>query len=208
MNITRAMLIGFASLLLAALTFAQERSPQPPPPPPAPLIYSAPSDADLVEFTEQSGSFKATFPGQPREVVHDSGLIRERHYTVVRNGSMTRVIVLEFQDTIESRASEILSNLRKNVSGLTRNPPKELGENPGKITVETVSEINGKTFDVLGYESAMFFTHFAFHITGKRLYVISTDVTNWHILKQFHPKIVNEFNAEADRFLRSFAITK
>ncbi|QYO62211.1 hypothetical protein [Leptolyngbya sp. 7M] len=205
MTIPRAMLIGFAGLLLAALTVAQERSPQPPPPP---LIYSAPSDADLVEFSDPSGSFKATFPGRPTEVVHNSGSIQERHYTVVRSGSMTRVIVLEFQDTIESRSSEILGNLRKNVSSLTRNPPKELGENPGKITVETVSEINGQTFDLLGYESTMFFTHLAFHITGKKLYVISTDVTNWHILKQFHPKIVNNFNSEADRFLRSFAIAK
>lgn len=180
---------------------------QAPPPPPAPLIYSAPTKSEMSVFSEPNGIFKATFPGKPKERKLTPATHTETSYSVTRKGSLSNVSIVEYGTSIEDQSEAVIERFRSNIAKLTRNPPSGI-ENPGKIISDSNLNVNGMTWRVFQYETQFYLTHIALYIRKNQLFVVSSDVTNWHILKKHHPETVKEFNLEADRFLRSVIVSR
>ncbi|MGD9589779.1 MAG: hypothetical protein AB7Q37_16920 [Pyrinomonadaceae bacterium] len=179
---------------------------QAPPPPPAPLIYSPPTKAEMTVYSEPNGIFKATFPGKPQERKLTLATHTETSYSVSRKGSLSNVSIIQYGTSIESRSAAMIDIFRSNIAKLTRNPPSGI-ENAGKIISESDLNINGMIWRIFEYETQFYFTHVALYIRKNQLFIVSSDVTNWHILKEYHPETVKEFDLEAERFLRSVIVS-
>lgn len=166
-----------------------------PPPPPAPLIYKSPEKKDLQEYTASNKSFKAIFPGTPQVSENKEKISTSISYSVKRMGSLSLVLINEFDVNTEDKLSYVFESVK---SGLIKQNLKIENEKDIKI-----DGIVGKEFsasDALTFQKARIFA------TGKRIYIILSDVTNWQILNNFHKDKVEEFNNETDRFFNSFKI--
>ena len=167
----------------------------PPPPPPPPLIYKAPEKTILQEFVSSNKDFKAIFPGTPqiKEEKLENGSFTM--YRIYRQGSNSIVNVSESVTDIEKQKDKVYEMARANF----------LKEPRTKIESEkdvSNSGITGKEFSVTDnftYRKVRFF------ITGKKVYEIINDVTNWHVIGE---KTKKEYFDETDRFFDSFKILK
>lgn len=164
---------------------------QEPLPPPPPLIYSAPNSADIKEFVPEDKSFKVAFPGTPKISKQDVTGGSITTYSVYRQGSNSVVTIIDSGDGITLKNEEIIERLKGN---LLKAPDSKLVEEKDfKTTNQT-----GKEFAV---NYGMKFMKVKMLITKKKIYLISSDVTNWHIIGNPTKKAYED---ETTRFFDSF----
>lgn len=186
-----------------ASTLAQDSLPPPPPPP---LIYSAPQDADFKEFISKDAGFSISFPGTPdSKVVQGEGFVLT-YFKTRRKGSNSIVTLIEYKKNVAEKADKIIERYRETIL----NHPLTIGKSqyPSKITRDNEINSGGFIGREIEYVSDLEFTKIRLLFSGKRVYEIKTDVTNWHILNQFHKEIVADFEKESARFFNSFKIIK
>lgn len=165
--------------------------PPPPLPPPPPLIYSAPNNIDIKEFVAEDNGFKIAFAGTPKIHKQDvtSGSITT--YNVYRQGSNSIITVIDSVTEITLKSEEIIERLKNN---LLKEPDSKLIEEKDlKTTNQTVKEF------AINY--GMRFMKVRIIITKKKIYLISNDVTNWHIIGNPTKKAYED---ETIRFFNSF----
>lgn len=178
----------FALSILNLTALAQKPLP---PPPPKPLIYNAPDKTDLKEFIPEDKTFQITFPSAPtitKQEAENSSIIS---YRVYRQGSNSLVNIVEFKNNVEG--------IKETIYDLAKNSYLKLP----KSTIETEKDIQidgreAREFDVLqdfNYQKNIIL------IVGSRVYEISSDVTNWHIIGDATKK---QFFDETERFFSSF----
>jgi hypothetical protein len=169
---------------------------QKPLPPPAPLIYKAPLKTDLKDFTAADKSFSITFPGTPKTVTRDMDKAIVTTSSVYRQGSNSVVSVYEFQNNLEEIREKAFELYK---SSLRTSP---------KMTIEAEREIE---FDGMPAKEYDILEDFNFHkirvfISGKRIYELKNDVTNWHILTKYNKDKAADFENETKRFFDSFKL--
>ncbi len=168
--------------------------------PPPPLIYSAPDKSQIAEFRADRLGFKIDFPGKPAET---SKLSNEENVFIFKlyiNGSnkIVKVTELGFDKLQNINAAEIFEQKKLEYLRAENN------------TLEYEKDISfknfkGKEFAVKrGYE----FQKSRVYIAGNKIYEITIDVTNWHILQNHYKPKVAEFEAEAAGFFDSFEIIR
>ena len=208
MGYLRLMLRGFYFLFLCLgiggfVAFAQDGSPPPPPPP---LIYSAPQVSDIKEFVSKDAGFSASFPGIPdSKVLQGEGFVLT-YFKTRRKGSNSTVTLIEYKEHIESKAEKIIEKYRESIL----NNPLVIGKSqyPSRITSDRETNVDGIKVREIDYTSDLEFTKIRLLFIANRVYELKTDVTNWHLLNQYHKEIVADFEKETARFFNSFKIIK
>ncbi|HEX8249222.1 MAG TPA: hypothetical protein VF599_13680 [Pyrinomonadaceae bacterium] len=186
------LLLSFSSLAV----LAQDDMPPPP------LIYSAPSAAEIKEFVSKENNFSISFPGVPNTAAKKTEDSTENVFSVYRSGSNSTVSVWEFKNDVENRREEVLKRYRESIlyapflSSGDKLKPSITSENDIQI-----GKYKGKEF---AYKADLKFTRVRLLFAGKRIYKIKTDVTNWHILTEYYKEKVSDFGKETDRFFNSF----
>jgi hypothetical protein len=195
------LLAIFVSLVLC--TFSTAQTPAPPPPA---LIYSAPDRNLIREFVDEENNFRAAFPGTPKKETSTGENVTVVSYKVSRKGSASSVSIGTFPTDVSSRAEQLIAAYKNELG--KRTVKGLIPSKPSNIAFERelqFGSVKGKEF---GYESDLYFTQVAVFVLGNRMYEIKSDVTNWHILTDHYPEIVEAFYAEATRFRNSFSLLK
>lgn len=165
-----------------------------PPPPPPPLIWKAPAPSELKRYVNPSKGFSVDFVGDPKV---NEGVGVMSHYTVKRSGSQMYVRVIEFtrEDLQKVTVPEILAQV-KAAYGTTRDYQLvgPTTEKPDSIDFAATNKY--------------YFRRVNARVVDGRLYELYIDVVNWHILQDHYAEKVKDFNVEADRFFKSFVLTK
>ncbi len=176
----------------AVFVYSQKKLKQPPPP----LIYKAPDKTELKEFTAEDKSFKITFPGVPKTDKRDMDKAIVTIASVYRQGSNSVISIYEFKNDLEDMKETAFALYK---SSLEKSPKT-------KIEAERDLRFDGiqaKELDVL---EDLKFQKIRLVISGKRLYELKNDVTNWHIISKYNKEKVSEFEVETNRFFGSFKL--
>lgn len=180
-------------ILAFTFIFAVLAIAQGPPPPPKPLIYSPPESSELVEFTPEDETFSATFPSAPEFTDAKAEGVETKIYTSSRNGSRTVVGVTTFTSDISEREDAVFNAISDQLASdgrtIESKTPREMGG------------CSGNEFRLL-YKDIVYRIHFAC-IVRDRVYEVSADVTNWHIIGD---ETKAAWEKEAERFFASFRI--
>lgn len=181
-------------ILIAAVgaAFGQRKNP------PAPLIYKAPVKADFKDFIAEDKSFSITFPGVPTTVKRDMNKAVATIRSVYRQGSNSMVTVFEFEGDIENSRETTFKLLKSSL----QSQPKL------KIEAERDIEVDGMPVKEFDYTEDLKFIKIRVFVSGKRIFELRSDVTNWGWLNQFNKDRVAEFEVETKRFFESFKLEK
>lgn len=167
------------------------------PPPPAPLIYNAPNKSELKEFVSEDKTFQITFPGVPKVFKQENSGAKIISYLVCRKGSNSAVNVYEYEFELDD-SEKIFQIVKDNLLKISKT----------KIETEKdikVGDFTGKEFEV---SREYLFQKIRIVISGRRLYEVKSDVTNWHILSKYNQEKAADFRSEAEQFFVSFKILK
>lgn len=183
-----------ASLLILAFgtipVFSQKTSRQPP----APLIYQAPGKNELKEFTSAEMNFSAVFPGVPKVEKRDMGQAQVSIFSVARPGSATTVTVFEFKSDLEDSRERTFELFKTSLINSTKL----------KMEAERDLQFAGNAAKEFDFSEEIKFYKIRILVSGKRIYELKTDVTNWHILTKYNQARVADFENEKERFFESF----
>lgn len=182
-------IIAFGLFLVIGAGGAFSQSP----PPPAPLIYTAPQKDELKTFVADDESFELTFPGAAKTEIKAIENGELHSHFVYRKGSNAVLNLYEFAFDIENQRQTVFENIKANL----------LKNTDLKIEAERDIEfagIKGREFDA---RVGMQFIKFRVLVSGSRIYEMSKDVTNWHIIGENTKKA---FSDEAVRFFDSLKI--
>lgn len=165
-------------------------------PPPPPLIYKIPDKASLKPFISEDSVFEAVFPGDPTIKATDTDDFKLISYQTYKDGSRSMVVVYHYNVNIDGNKPNLYAVIRENALRY----PKATIES--EIEIKN-GEIEGREFNIL---SDYLYKRMRVFAKGKTLYVVSCDVTNWHILTSSYKEKVADFKAESERFMNSFKI--
>ena len=170
-------------------------SQSPPPPPPPPLIYSAPQNSEISEFNPENKIFAVDFPGKPAVKTESFPNGSITTYSVYRKGSNSIVGITEFNGNIEDKKEDIYEVIKKQI----------LKDPTATIEKETEIETSGKSGREFYINMRMIFRKLRVFVVEDKIFEISNDVTNWHIINE---KTKNDYLNETERFFDSFVIQK
>ncbi|HEY0657795.1 MAG TPA: hypothetical protein VGD05_04950 [Pyrinomonadaceae bacterium] len=150
----------------------------------------------MKDFVSEDKTFQITFPGIPKITKQEMENAAVTSHRIYRQGSNSIVNVYDYGFEIEGQKDKILETVKNN---LLKKP---------KSTIESEKdiEIGGLTGKELQVLQDYQFQIIRILITGKRIYELKNDVTNWHILSKFNNDKVEEFKVETRRFFDSFKI--
>lgn len=169
------------------------------PPPPAPLIYSAPEKSLLKDYVSPDKSFQLTFAGAPQVSEKQTETQTFTTYLTYRAGSNSFVTVVEYTSVIdEEKRDKIYESVKNNY----------LKDPKTKLEAEKEISANGIAGKEFSFLQDYHYLRLRIIVSGKRVYGIASDVTNWHILTKYNTEKVKEFNDETDRFFNSFKLLK
>lgn len=186
--------------LMVWLTFAHHSTPGQTEDlgPPPPLIYKAPDKSSLKTYTSDDKTFEVVFSGNPAVKNLEPNGFKVLSLQTNQNGSHSSVVVYSYNVIMDQNKASTYGVIRQNI---LKSP---------KTTIESEldlknGEVDGREFNVL---SDYVYKRIRVFAKDKRVYVVSCDVTNWHILNQWYKEKVADFKAESERFLNSFKIRK
>lgn len=189
----KSLLVIWAIFGLTTIVSSQT-STDAPLPPPAPVIFQAPTEKELKEFTPANGLFSAIFPGAPKEssiaLPNEAGTIVT--YVMKRMGASTFIGVAEYEIDIAARPEKIYAVFRNQIASKN-----------GTLQKEDEIVRNGRTGREFQCLFGIVFRRTQIFLVKNRMFEADYDVTNWHIIDD---KVKAEWNAEADRFFDSFRI--
>ncbi len=178
--------------LVIALVLAGTVVAQTPPPPPPAAIFKAPAAEKIVRYHSTEDAFAAEFPAEVTVSQEKVGQFSIRNYQAKVVASTTRLTVYDFgldaREAIDRKA--FLDDLR---SELLR---------PRGASVIVDSEMSDSVHELVSASSSGMVretTRIVF--SDQRIYRLSVDITNWHILDE-SKKL--EYNREVSRFFASF----
>jgi hypothetical protein len=171
---------------------------QDPPPPPPPLIYKAPDKSTLKTYVSKDHAFEVVFPGEPTTKKIEAAEFNVFTFETYKDGSRSTIIVYQYNSVMDRNKDALYAVIRQNLL----NAPKTTIESEGEIIN---GDIHGKEFNVL---SDYTFRRTRVFANGRLVYIVSCDVTNWHILNSYRKEKVVEFKNESERFMNSFKINK
>lgn len=186
-------MVRISTILLFVFLFSISVAGQNNPPPP--LIWTPP-DATQT-YTNFTYGFSVDLPETPEISEGRLGAPSTMNfYTVRRPGSLVYVRVINFTEEELKKVSsqELIRQIKSAHSSKTFKI--------GTIFKEGVDHVDYSSSD------GATFRRVNARIADGKLYELYIDVTNWHILTESYPETVKKFNAEADRFFKSFKLSK
>lgn len=167
---------------------------QTPPPPPPPLIWKAPDSNEIKKYPNNTHRFSVEFAGEI-EVSENGGVLS--HYVAKRAGSLSYVRVIHFtEEDLKKVSNEAILQEVKDTYSTT---------DGYKIVGEVKAEPKSIEFSA---SNKYKFRRIRAMLASGKLYELYIDVTNWHILQDYHKDKVEAFNFEANRFFSSFKLLK
>ncbi len=162
-----------------------------------PLVYKAPDKALFKTFVSPDKTFEAVFTGDPTVKNIETNDFNVTTLETYREGSHSTIVVYKYNSLMDKNRPAVYERVRQN---LLKTPKTSI---ESEIELKN-GEIEGKEFNVL---TDYFFKRLRVFVKEKMVYLVSCDVTNWHILSTYYKKDkVIEFMTESDRFLNSFKI--
>lgn len=160
---------------------------------PPPIIYKAPEKVEIREFFADDRSFQAAFPGVPNVSRQELENGSFTNFRVYRAGSNSVVNISVFNFDLETDRDKIYEFVRGNF----------LKTPNSRIETEKDISIGGKPAKEFEILRALQFQKTRILVSGSRVFEMTSDVTNWHLLSNLTKK---EFFDETERFFSSFKL--